>query len=111
MGISYNPDVCVSNFDPRDHRLQVGFAELGIARFELIAHGAGEGVNDLGGQGHASSGLGGNPLQGCLGDIALVFENGNPIFQNVIEFNYAVFNGAVEPLQFFLMEDNLRFKG
>ena len=76
---------------------EIDLAGLGVGGGELVLQESGEGVDAIRREGLRGPRLLGNALEGGLGKVAGGLEGGDAILQLVIEIDYPLLDGAVEP--------------
>ena len=90
-----DPDRLVVDLDRIDDRVDVAFAGVGVARIELRVHQLGEGVDLLRIDGGCHAALGAGMIEGGLGSVALGFQSGGALSQDIVELDDAVVNRAI----------------
>ena len=100
--VADDPDLVVVDFDLRDDGLQVGLPRLGVAGIELFSHELGEGGEPIRGDHRTRLGLGRDPIEGSLREIALRLECVDPFLQVSVKIDDAILDRAIEPIEFFV---------
>ncbi|MEW6395664.1 MAG: hypothetical protein AB1582_14100 [Pseudomonadota bacterium] len=94
-----DPDGLVVDLDSVDDRMDVTLPGAGLRGIELLIHQTCERVDLSGIDNGCCTALGAGLVQRRFGAFPLGFESGGTFPQNVVEFDDAVLDRAVEPLQ------------
>ncbi|MDU1491304.1 MULTISPECIES: hypothetical protein [Bradyrhizobium] len=94
-----DPDGTVVNLDRIEDRTDVSLARIGIAGVQLVGHQSRKCIDLLGVDSCGRAAKGPGLVEGCLRALALAFQGGGTLPQDIIQLNDAILNRPIKALQ------------